>query len=79
MSRSRRKTPITGNACSESEKHDKHLANKALRAKVRDALARDAEVMPIMREASNVWDFNKDGKQWLPKLAIAEQPKLMRK
>lgn len=64
MSRSRKKVPITGVAVCESEKQDKRKANRKLRASVRVAIADDREVMPQLREVSNVWTFGKDGKGW---------------
>ena len=69
MARSYRHTPIIGITCAESEKKDKRIANRTLRAACRTALAScqdyDALVMPILREVSNVWSFDKDGKQRL--------------
>lgn len=64
MSRSRRKTPIFGNTTCRSEKEDKKIANQQLRARVRDALITEEEVMPAVREVSNVWSFGKDGKNY---------------
>ena len=65
MSRSRKKTAVSGITTCESEKQDKRLANRKLRAAVRTAMADDAEVMPELREVSSVWTFGKDGKTWL--------------
>ena len=66
MSRSFRHTPVIGNACAASDKPGKKIANSALRARARTALAscRDFDdlVMPLLREVSNVWSFPKDGK-----------------
>jgi ATP-dependent Zn protease len=77
MSRSRIKTPITGNAANaKSEKADKQKANRVLRARVRVALNNDAEVMPELREVSEVYTFAKDGKSYFDADA---QPKLLRK
>jgi hypothetical protein len=67
MTRSRQRTPITGITTAESEKDDKRRANRALRAGVRAAIAAGADVMPALREVSNVWKFAKDGKRWWPK------------
>jgi len=66
MSRSHRHTPIVGWTLARSEKRDKRLANRKLRAAIREALHHENEVMPVLREVSNVWDFNKDGRQWWP-------------
>lgn len=62
MSRSRRKNPICGWTCAESEKQDKRLANRAFRRRVKGALA-TGRIMPDRREVHNVWTFAKDGTQ----------------
>jgi hypothetical protein len=65
LSRSRKKTPITGITTARSEKQDKRLANRKLRRKTRQALrCRDLDVLPVLREVSNVWCMDKDGKFW---------------
>jgi len=48
----------------ESEKKDKRLARRKLRAALRRVTG-DDQVLPILREVSEVWTFDKDGKQWL--------------
>lgn len=75
MSRSRRKTPIVGITTAMSEKFDKGKANRKLRSRVHVALDRGDEVLPELREVSDVWTFAKDGKQSLND----PDPKLMRK
>lgn len=67
MSRSRRKTPIIGWTTAPSEKEDKRLANRRLRRIVRNILRtqEDPDVLPDLREVSDPWDMNKDGKQWI--------------
>jgi hypothetical protein len=65
MSRSRKKVPVTGMTTQDSEKQDKRKANRKLRAAVRVAIADEQEVMPELREVSDVWTFGKDGKQWV--------------
>jgi hypothetical protein len=68
MSRSRRKTPIFGICKSkrQSEKQDKRIANKTLRAAFRQALHHDPEcsIPPLLREVSNVYNFASDGRHW---------------
>lgn len=64
MSRSRRKTPIFGITCAESEKRDKVIANRAFRRAVRVAVAVGEDVMPHIREVSDEWGFAKDGKRY---------------
>lgn len=71
MSRSRRKTRITGITCKESEKKDKRIANRKLRRKTKrilnDTPVEDLEneELPDLKEISDVWLFAKDGKQYL--------------
>lgn len=67
MSRSRRKTPICGHTTAVSEKQDKRIANRSFRRTVRQQLgSRDADaVITDVREVSNVYSFDKDGKQFL--------------
>lgn len=66
MSRSRKKTPIGGIAVGRSEKQEKRLANRKARRHVRVALATDSDrdVLPHLREISNVWSMAKDGKHY---------------
>ena len=80
MSRSRRHTPIIGMTVADSEKQDKRLANRALRRLARVTLAiygEEVEVMPVIRDVSNVWAFEKDGRQYLDNPALF--PREMRK
>jgi len=75
MSRSRRKTPIIGWTTADSEKQDKRLANRRLRHRVRQTLRVNPHAeLPLLREVSNVWLMDKDGKQ-----RIGVNSKLMRK
>lgn len=65
MSRSRKKTPIIGNANGDSEAMDKRLWHKRLRARERDRLITDPESEPThINEVSSTWDMAKDGKQY---------------
>jgi hypothetical protein len=72
MSRSRRKTPITGITTARSDKQDKRLDHRAERAAVRDALAH-AQDPP--RHPRGQY-FEKDGKQ---RFDPERHPELMRK
>ncbi|MBX9948638.1 MAG: hypothetical protein K2Y39_05730 [Candidatus Obscuribacterales bacterium] len=67
MSKSFRKSPICGITTAESEKKDKQLAHRRERRIVRQILGSDPlrPVLPHRREVSNVWSFDKDGKQYL--------------
>jgi hypothetical protein len=62
MSRSYKKHPITGMTTAESEKYDKQLANRKLRRKQKNAIRTKKEVLPQLKEVSNNYTFNKDGK-----------------
>lgn len=67
MSHSFRKIPIFG-CCGPrvSEKKDKRLANRRLRRQIKQKLYEWGEVaeLPILREVSNVWSFQHDGKYY---------------
>ncbi|MBS1993714.1 MAG: hypothetical protein JSS83_24530 [Cyanobacteria bacterium SZAS LIN-3] len=76
MSRSFKRNPIIGHTFAESEKYDKRLANRSLRRKTRAVLntsghgragvvVEGVSELPLLREVSNVYSFDKDGKQWL--------------
>lgn len=60
MSRSRKKTPLFGNTCSETEKDNKRKANRKFRRKVKVQINKGHTNLCLMREVSNVWDFDKD-------------------
>ncbi len=61
MSNSYKKTPIHGNTKSCSEKQDKRKANRKLRRVNKIAINEDLEPKKL-REVSDIWSFNKDGK-----------------
>jgi hypothetical protein len=60
MSRSRKKTPVVGHAA-DSERHDKALWHRRLRAREREAFANGTE-MPDIKDVSNPWYLGKDGR-----------------
>lgn len=71
MTRSRRRTPIIGNVHrAASEKYDKQLAHRRLRRAVRMG-----HWHLTLRDVSNVWDFTKDGKNYMRNV----KPEYMRK
>lgn len=77
MSRSCRKTPITGIAGSSSEKWYKRFRAKKERAKVKEVLSLGLyDLLEIELAPWNEWDTGRDGKQWFDPLVY---PKLMRK
>ncbi len=74
MSRSRKHTPISGNA-GDSEKDDKRILHGKLRTRLRAAIKRmlleqssEEYFAPKYDEVYNVWCMSKDGKgYWIPK------------
>lgn len=64
MSRSRKRTPITGITTASSEKRDKLAAHRRERRRVRTVLhaTPSADVLPHRRELSDPWTYAKDGK-----------------
>lgn len=62
MSRSFKKIAIHG-VCSGSDKQDKTLANRKFRRIVKELLKKNIKNLPTkLKEVSNVWSFQKDGK-----------------
>lgn len=78
MSRSRKKTPITGITTATSEKQEKLANHRRERRCVRQVLVADPapEVLPHSRELSNPWAMAKDGKVYR---ASWKDPKALRK
>ncbi len=75
MARSYRHTPIFGITTRRSEKQDKRLANRRLRRLVRPALSRGDELLPLLREVSDLWSFDKDGRRYDPHAGVKEMRK----
>jgi 4-aminobutyrate aminotransferase-like enzyme len=65
MSRSRKKTPQTGITTAESEKDNKRKANRIFRRATKAQLKKGDSQFVSIKEVSNVWLFDKDGKQFL--------------
>ncbi|RPI73311.1 MAG: hypothetical protein EHM38_00615 [Geobacteraceae bacterium] len=78
MTRSRKKTPITGITTAESEKAEKLAAHKRERRRVRQTIQSDpnAEILPHTREWSSPWLMAKDGKIYH---GARVEPKVLRK
>lgn len=78
MSKSRKKTSIGGITTSCSEKQDKRIYNRRYRHACKQILNTNFEckLLPHLREYSNPWSMDKDGKVWFD---AKEFPKLMRK
>jgi hypothetical protein len=72
MSRSRRKTPITGHTTCRSERQDKKIWHQRWRTREHAALAGmspeawDAYLPLLVNEISNVWSMGKDGRFYWP-------------
>jgi hypothetical protein len=64
VSRSKKKTPVAGITGACSEKQDKRLYNRRYRHVCKQALrvCPERELMPHIREYSNPWAMDKDGK-----------------
>ena len=76
VTRSHRKTPVIGILTADTEKRDKQLAHRRLRARERQDLHRGGEENPRLREVSDPWEMYKDGKQ---RIDPSWDPRLMRK
>jgi hypothetical protein len=81
VSRSIKHSPISGITKCRSEKTDKRIANRKLRAKARSIMNRNTDpdglVVPVLsREVLDQWCMGKDGKRYYDPLRF---PELMRK
>ena len=78
MSRSRRKTPITGVTAADSEKSNKRFYSRRIRRASKQKLGNEPEqeLMPILQEFSDPWLMDKDGKT---RFDPTSYPELMRK
>ncbi|PKH51257.1 hypothetical protein CXF68_11455 [Tenacibaculum sp. Bg11-29] len=64
MSRSKKKNKIHGNTTAKSEKENKQDANRKLRRTTKQKVSSGETILPKLREVSNIWNFNKDGKTY---------------
>ncbi|WKB82442.1 hypothetical protein [Cellulophaga omnivescoria] len=64
MSKSEKKTKIRGITTAKSEKENKQDANRKYRRIVKQKVKSNESELPKIREISNVWSFNKDGKKY---------------
>lgn len=77
MSRSRKKTSISGMTHARSEKADKTLSHRKVRRAVAvEARNTEDSLMPMERQLTNPWSMAKDGKFWF---RPDQYPRLMRK
>lgn len=79
MGKSRRRTPISGTCVCRSERTWKELWHRRYRRAVNAAVRADEDVMPHVREISDVWSFGKDGKTYWPKAYLVVGPERFRK
>ena len=64
MSRSEKKTKIRGITSAKSEKENKQDANRKYRRIVKQKVKLNESELPEIKEISNVWSFDKDGKTY---------------
>ncbi len=78
MSRSRRKTPIMSVTTATSEKKDKRDYNRRYRRVAKQAIESgdESKPLPIVREHSDPWAMDKDGKRLFD---ARKNPRLLRK
>jgi hypothetical protein len=78
MSRSKKSTPIWGMNGASSEKQDKRFYNRRYRRVSKQFLHvnPECELMPCLRQYSNLWAMAKDGKVWFDP---EQHPERMRK
>ena len=69
MSRSRKKTPKTGITTAGTEKKNKREANRKFRRVTKIQVKKGDSQFTDIKEISNVWSFDKDGKRFLKKPA----------
>lgn len=62
MSRSEKKTKIRGITGAKSEKENKREANRKFRRIVKQKVKLNESELPEIKQISNVWSFDKDGK-----------------
>jgi hypothetical protein len=78
MSRSKKRTPIGGITTARSEKQDKRFYNRRYRRVCKQVLqvSPESKLLPHLREYSDPWAMDKDGKVWFDP---EKYPKDMRK
>lgn len=69
MSRSRKKRKIRGITSANSEKQSKRKANRRLRRIVNQKVKEGEVDLPGLREVSDIWEFDKDGKTYNPEMS----------
>ncbi len=56
--------PITGITTAKSDKESKQAANRKLRRLRKQKIHQKAEILPVLKEVSDAWNFRKDGKRY---------------
>ena len=79
MTRSRKKTCISGTTLCKSEKKDKVANHKRERKAVKQAMSNGDEVLPHYRELSNPWSMGKDGRFYFGNYDADKVSKRLRK
>lgn len=77
MSRSRKKTPVSTNACCKSQKNDKRICNRKFRRLSKVLLLKEKELPIWQREVLNRWTFAGEGKHYVRNHSLIE--KVLRK
>ena len=72
MSRSKKKTKIQGITTATSEKENKWDANRKFRRIIKQKVKSEKTELPKLREVSNIWSFDKDGKRYNPEMTKKE-------
>jgi hypothetical protein len=75
MSRSYIKNKIVGYTKKETEKRDKTIVNKRYRRLVKVRIAKRSEVLPLIREVSNIYQFDKEDKHYYAGMTKLEMRK----
>jgi hypothetical protein len=75
MSRSLKKTKIQGITTATSEKKNKQEANRKFRRIIKQKVKSEKTELPELREVSNVWSFEKDGKRYNPEMSAKDMRK----
>lgn len=72
MSRSRNKLKFRAITTAKSEKKDKQETNRKFRRIVKQNVKIGNEDLPKIREISNIWSFDKDGKIYDPDMTAKD-------
>jgi tryptophanyl-tRNA synthetase len=76
MSRSKKKTPVSGIAIADSEKSWKQKIHRLFRRKEKQAIRKEEDPPEKLEEIESIWEGPKDGKS---RFDDEKYPELMRK